>query len=144
MNSGKLHDTNSIQNSVAFLYINKDRSEREMKKIMQFKIGLKNNKMSRNKLSQRENPCSEDYKTSVRHFCELRGFTVSTLCDPMCHGPPDSSVHGMSQARTLEWTVIPYSRVSSWPRDRTLIFCIAGGFFYSWATRETQKQFKMT
>ena len=41
------------------------------------------------------------------------------------------------QARILEWVVIPFSRESSQPRDQTQIFCIAGGFFTSWATRET-------
>ena len=45
-----------------------------------------------------------------------------------------SSVHGILQARILEWIAIPFSRVSSQPRDRT---CIAGRFFTSWATRET-------
>ena len=40
------------------------------------------------------------------------------------------------QARILEWVVIPFSRESSQPRDQTQIFCIAGGFFTSWATRD--------
>ena len=45
---------------------------------------------------------------------------------------PGSSVHGISQARTLEWVAISSSTESSQPRDWTLIccvFCIAGGFF---------------
>ena len=36
----------------------------------------------------------------------------------------------------LEWVAYPFSRGSSWPRNRTGISCIAGGFFTSWATRE--------
>ena len=40
------------------------------------------------------------------------------------------------QARILEGVAVPFSRGSSQPRDRTQIFCIAGGFFTSWATRE--------
>ena len=36
-----------------------------------------------------------------------------TLCDPMNYGPPGSSVHGISQARILEWVAIPFSRGSS-------------------------------
>ena len=54
------------------------------------------------------------------------------LCNPMNCSPPDSSVHGILQARILEWAAIPFSRGSSWPRDRTPISCgscIAGGFF---------------
>ena len=42
---------------------------------------------------------------------------------------PGSSVHGILQARILEWVAIPFSRDSSWPRDRTRVSCIAGRFF---------------
>ena len=54
-----------------------------------------------------------------------------TLCDPM-----DYTVYGILQARILEWVVIPFSRGSSQPRDRTQVSHSAGGFFTSWATRE--------
>ena len=47
----------------------------------------------------------------------------------MHRSPPGSSVHGISQARILEWVAIPFSRGSSWPEDQTHISCIAGGFF---------------
>ena len=59
-----------------------------------------------------------------------------TLCDPMDCSPPGSSVHGISQARILEWVAISFSRGSTWPRDQTFISCIAGRFFTVWATRE--------
>ena len=42
-----------------------------------------------------------------------------TLYDPMDCSLPESFVHGILQARILEWVVIPFSRGSSWPRDRT-------------------------
>ena len=42
-----------------------------------------------------------------------------TLCDPMDQSPSGSSVHGVLQARILEWVAIFFSRGSSWPRDRT-------------------------
>ena len=42
-----------------------------------------------------------------------------TLCNPVCCSPPSSSVHGILQARTLEWAAISFSRRSSQPRDRT-------------------------
>ena len=50
--------------------------------------------------------------------------------------PAGFSVHGIFQARILEWIVIPISRGSSPPRDRTSVSCIAGRFFTVWATRE--------
>ena len=43
--------------------------------------------------------------------------------------PPGSSVHGILQARILEWVAMPFSRGSSQPRDGTWISCIAGRFF---------------
>ena len=54
------------------------------------------------------------------------------LCNPMHCSPPDSAVHGIFQARILEWVAISSSRGSSQPRDQTLISCIAGGFFTCW------------
>ena len=47
---------------------------------------------------------------------------------------PGSSVHGILQARTLEWTAIPFSRGSSWPRVQTQVSCMAGRFFTTWTT----------
>ena len=49
---------------------------------------------------------------------------------------PGSSVHGISQARTLEWVVISFSRGSSWPRDQASISCIGRQILYPWATKE--------
>ena len=59
-----------------------------------------------------------------------------TLCDPVDCSPPGSSVHGILQARILEWIAIFFSRGSSWPRDRTQVSCISGRCFNLWATRE--------
>ena len=59
-----------------------------------------------------------------------------TLCDPMDHGRPVSSVKGILQARILEWVAVSSSRGSSWPRDLTRVSGIAGRFFTVWATRE--------
>ena len=44
-------------------------------------------------------------------------------------------VHGILQARILEWGAFPFSKGSSQPRDWTQVSLIAGGFFTSWATR---------
>ena len=58
------------------------------------------------------------------------------LCNPMDRSLPGSSVHGIFQARVLEWGAISFSRRSSQPRDRTQVFHIAGWRFTVWATRE--------
>ena len=52
--------------------------------------------------------------------------------------PPGSSVHGILQARILEWVAYPFSSRSSWPRNWTGVSCIASGSFTSWATRKAQ------
>ena len=73
------------------------------------------------------------------------GYTVvliqswPPLCDPIDCSPPGSSVHGILQARILEWVAMPFSRGSSPPRDWTQVSHIAGGFFTFWATREAQE-----
>ena len=48
----------------------------------------------------------------------------------------DYTVHGLLQARILEWVAIPFSRGSSQPRDQTLVSLIASGFFTSRATKK--------
>ena len=48
-----------------------------------------------------------------------------TLCNSMDCSLSGSSVHGISQARILEWVAISYSRGSSWPRDKTCIFYVS-------------------
>ena len=50
----------------------------------------------------------------------------------------DYTVHGILQARILEWVAFPFSRGSSQPGDRTQVSSIAGGFFARWPTREAQ------
>jgi len=48
--------------------------------------------------------------------------------------PPGSSIHGISQARTLEWVAISFSRRFSWPRDQICDSCIGRLILYHWAT----------
>ena len=60
-------------------------------------------------------------------------------------GPWGSSVHGILQAGILECVSMPFSRVSSQPRDQSPISCTAGEFFTIWATREDhQSRFRIT
>ena len=53
----------------------------------------------------------------------------STLCNSMDCSRRGSTVHGISQARILEWVAISFSRRSSQPRDHTCVSCMAGKFF---------------
>ena len=59
-----------------------------------------------------------------------------TLCDPVGGSLPGSSLHGILQARVLEWVAISFSRGSSQLRDWTRVSCIPGRSFNLWATRE--------
>ena len=60
-----------------------------------------------------------------------------TLCDPMDCSLPGSTIHGIFQARILEWVAIPFSRRSSQPRDWTQVSHIVGRRFTVWATRDS-------
>ena len=62
-----------------------------------------------------------------------------TLCDLMDSSPPGSSVHGISQARTLEWIAISFSRGSSRPSGWTWVSYIGRWVLYHWATRAEQR-----
>ena len=64
----------------------------------------------------------------LRDMC-LVAKSCSTLWDTMDCRLPGSSIHGISQARILEWVAISFSRGSSQPRDQTPVSCIADGFF---------------
>ena len=80
--------------------------------------------------------------TQQKHPSRMRWSEVSVtqlcpiLCNPMDYSPPGSSVHGILQARILEWVAILFSRGSSWLRDPTQVYHIAGRFFTIGATRE--------
>ena len=58
-------------------------------------------------------------------------LSCPTLCDPM-----DSSVHGIFQARVLEWVAISFSRGSSHHKDQSQVSHIVGRRFTVWVTRE--------
>ena len=72
------------------------------------------------------------YNLKVLALVRLSEVTQSclTLCDPMNCSLPGSLVHGIFQARILEWVTICFSRVSSQPRDRTLGLLHRGQMLY--------------
>ena len=59
-----------------------------------------------------------------------------TLCSTVDCSQPGSSVHGIVSARKLEWVVIPFCRVSLWPRDLTCVSCITGRFLITESPRK--------
>ena len=61
----------------------------------------------------------------ISYLLCMRAQSCPTLCNPMDCSPPGSSVHGISQARILEWVVISSSRRSSRPRDWTRVSCVS-------------------
>ena len=71
-------------------------------------------------------------------FRKLLQINESESCSVVSNSlwPMDYTVHGILQARKLEWIAFPFSRVSSQPRDSTQVSHIAGRFLTSWATRE--------
>ena len=66
------------------------------------------------------------------------------FCDPVDCSPPGSSVHGILQARILEWVAISFSKGSSWPRDWTKFFHTTGRLFTIWSPREAKTYMKLT
>ena len=67
-------------------------------------------------------------------WSESESQSCPTLCDPLYY-----TVHGILQAKILEWVAVPFSRGSSQLRDRTQVSHIAGQFFTNWATREARE-----
>ena len=59
------------------------------------------------------------------------------LCNSMDYSLPGSSVHGILQARILEWVAIPFSMGSSQPRDWTWVSCTSSRLFPVWVTRDS-------
>ena len=72
-------------------------------------------------------------------LCMLSHFSCIWLCNPVDCILPGSSIHGILQARILEWVAMPSSRGSSQPRNQTWVSYIAGRFFIHWATWEAQQ-----
>ena len=73
-----------------------------------------------------------DWATSLKRRIESESEVAQscpTFCDPMDCSLPGSSIHGIFQARVLEWVAVSFSRGSSWLRDWTRVSRIAGGCF---------------
>ena len=104
-------------------------------------------------LSHQGSPILILQKNIIKYMCKLPEshflfFALVVSMYPVGDGlvelsraGPGSSIHGILQARVLQWVAIPFSSGYSWPRDQTCISCasyIAGRFFTRWAIREAQ------
>ena len=82
------------------------------------------------------------FRSTFVAVCSAQSLqSCPALCHPMGSSLPGSSVHGICQARILEWIAMPSSRGSSWPRDQTCVSmspALGGGFFTTSATWEAQ------
>ena len=86
-------------------------------------------------------PVNSPFSILLNTYCwsEAKSLSRVRLCDPMDGSLPGISVHGILQARTLEWVTISFSRGSSRPRDQTRVSHIGGRRFNLWATRDWLK-----
>ena len=73
--------------------------------------------------------------TSLIPACSVAQL-CPTLCSPIDYKPLGASVHGILQARILEWAAMPSSRGSSWSRDWTHVSFIQRWILYHWVTGE--------
>ena len=73
--------------------------------------------------------------------CSMPGSFESESESQSCltlYNPVDYTVHGILQARILEWVAFPFSSRSSQHRNQTGVSCISGGFFTNWAISEAK------
>ena len=86
--------------------------------------------------------CRNDRASPTRRIWKVKAKVTQsclTLCDPIDHNLPGSSVHGILQARILEWVAVPFSRGYSQLRDQAQVSCIAGRFFTIWTIQKMSK-----
>ena len=97
-------------------------------------------------LSRRTDDLDVGHVLVCKHPAHTAALTLEGNCESekslsrvqLCF-PMDSTVHGLLQARILEWVAFPFSRASSQPRDGTQVSVTVGGFFTSWTTRGAQE-----
>ena len=83
-----------------------------------------------------------DCSHEIKKICSLEEMKVAhsvmsdisvIICNSNCN---NYTIHGILQARILEWVAFLFSRGSSQPRDQTQVYCVAGRHFTSWVTKE--------
>ena len=108
----------------------------KIKQQMLLRLGVED-KWEESRMTTKPMTCANGRTGWASYMSQL---LVAQLClplwDPMDCSPPGPSVHGILQARILEWVAIPFSRGSSWPRNWIWVSYIADSFFTAWATKE--------
>ena len=99
--------------------------------------------LARNRLSEAvyTHTHTHTHTHSCIYICCLVAQSCPTLCNSVDCSPPGSSVHGLLQARTLEWVAISFSRRSSCLRDWTRVSCIDRWVLYHWAIKDAWKRY---
>ena len=92
------------------------------------------------KMPERKGALNNEVNRIAKKKRKVKSLNRVQLCDPMDCSLPGSSVHGIFQARVLEWVAISFSKGSSQPRARTMVSRIVDRRFTIWATREAYKQ----
>ena len=87
------------------------------------------------------NPLLQGLRKLQSKFC-LETNSPQGSVDPMDYSLPGFSIHGIFQARVLEWVAISFFRGSSRPRDQTWVSLIVGRCYTVWATREVHVKVK--
>ena len=93
------------------------------------------------KYTQRERKASQHRWMGLSIlWCLWKWVKIAQMCLTLCN-PMNYTVHGILQARILEWVAVPFSRGSSQPWDQIQSPSFAGRFFTSWATKDVVTQF---
>ena len=102
-----------------------------------FNILSSSSPMTKKKCQNLEKESKCQYSKYFRNVFVVQSLScVQLFFDPIDCTPLGSSVHEISQPKTLEWVAISFSRGSSRPRDPTCIACIGKWILYHWATWE--------
>ena len=104
------------------LCVKKQQLEPDMEQLTGSKLGKENDKAVYCHSAYYLTYTQSESESQVAQSCR-------TLCDPMDCRLSGSSIHGIFQARVLEWIAISFSRGSSRPRNRTRVSHIAGKHF---------------
>ena len=93
-----------------------------IQKVPQYSVQHYWHSQDRSDICQKMSKCFEVWKVEESEVAQ----SCPIFCSPMDYSLPGSSVHGIFQARILEWVAISFSRRSSWPRNLTQVSSIVG------------------
>ena len=110
-------------------------TKKEISKLSEKEFRIMIVKMIKN-LENKMGKMQESINKDLEEFKKVKLLSRVRLCDPMDCSLPGSSIHGIFQARVLEWVAISFSRRSSQSKDWTQVSHIVGRRFTIRATRE--------